>query len=69
MIHYPWNLLMQALSEKGRVDVCIHGLEGLSTKEIFEFPSAAILREIRLQVNNPDLSDQEKVAWIQSLLG
>lgn len=68
MIHYPWNLLMQTLSEKGRVDISIHGLEGLDLKEIFEFPSVAILREIQLQVNNPDLSDSEKVSWIQSLL-
>lgn len=68
MIHFPWNLLMRALSEKGRVDISIYGLEELDLKEVFEFPSAAILREIQLQLSNPDLSDSEKVLWIRSLL-
>lgn len=68
MIHFPWNLLMRALSEKGRVDISIYGLEELDLKEVFEFPSVAILREIQLQLNNPNLSDSEKVLWIRSLL-
>lgn len=68
MIHYPWNLLMRAILENGAVDINIRGLEGLSAKEIFELPSVAILREIRLQIHNPDLSDGEKVAWIRSVL-
>lgn len=68
MIRYPWNLLIQAISDKGGVDINIRGLEGLDVREIFELPSVALLREIRLQLENPDLSDREKVECIQSLL-
>lgn len=68
MMHYPWNLLIRAISENGGVDINVHGLEGLDVKEIFELPSVAILRDIRLQLHNPDLSDGEKIAWIRSAL-
>lgn len=68
MIRYPWNFLIQAISENGSVDVNIRGLEGLNLKEIFDLPSVALLREIRLQIENPDLSDREKVTWIRSVL-
>lgn len=68
MIRYPWNLLVQAISDKGGVDINIHGLEGLSAREIFELPSVSLLQEIRLQLENPDLSDREKVEYIRSIL-
>lgn len=68
MIRYPWNLLLDAILKNGGVEIHIHGLEGLNAKEIFELPSVSILREVRQQINNPDLSDQEKVALIQTLL-
>lgn len=29
MIHYPWNLLIRAISENGGVDINVRGLEGL----------------------------------------
>lgn len=68
MIRYPWNLLIRAILENGDVDIHVRGLEGLNAKEIFELPSVSILREIKQQLNNPDLSDQEKVALIQAML-
>lgn len=69
MIRYPWNLIIRAILENGGIDVNIRGLEGLDVKEIFDLPSVAILRDIRLQLYNPDLSDSEKIAWIQAVLG
>lgn len=68
MLHYPWNLLIRAISQNGGIDISVRGLEGLDMKKVFELPSVSILREIQLQVNNPDLSDSEKVSLIQSLL-
>lgn len=68
MEYYPWNLLKRAILEKGNVEIHIHGLEELSIKELFQIPAIRTLREIQMQLDNPDLTDGEKIKWIKYLL-
>lgn len=65
---YPWNAICNYLIRHGKVEYKISGLEDVELDRILSQTATTMIRDIQMQIDNPDMSDSEKVSYIRNTL-
>lgn len=65
---YPWNTICKYLLRHGKIEVTVSGLEDVSLEDVLRSRASNMIREIQLMVENPDMTDSEKVEYIRDVL-